>query len=141
MKRLLELMTLYDKILIISVVLISLILLIIPAFNSGNNKVSGEKKYIVIKSSGKQVERIPVSATYKEKPLLVKVEGPIGITIVEAHKGKVRVKEAPVNDPEKICEKTGWISSPGPSIICIPNKLSITIKSKKEGNDLDGVSW
>jgi hypothetical protein len=61
--------------------------------------------------------------------------------VVEAHNGKVSVQEAPEQDPEKICEKTGSISRPGPSIICIPNKLSIIIESKNEGNDLDGVSW
>ena len=140
MKKLLELMTLYDKILILLVVLISLLFWIIPALNIIDNGDSQGEKYIEIIAEGKPAERVPLSATFKEEPLIVEVNGPIGTSIIEAHNGKARVKEAPEHDPEKICEKTGWISRPGPSIICIPNKLSISIKSQ-EGNDLDGVSW
>ncbi|ACL70178.1 NusG domain II-containing protein [Halothermothrix orenii] len=139
MKRLLEYMTIYDKILIVSVTVISIFFIIFPltGFLSGGN--DGGNQVIVIMREGKLIHKIPVEDTYGDKPLLIKVKGPIGTHIIEAHNGNVRVKEAPERDPEKICEKTGWIKGPGPVIVCVPNKISIWIESKE--TEIDGVSW
>mgnify|MGYP006297219959 CR=1 FL=1 len=137
MKKFLKIMTVYDFVLIIFILLISISFLFFPFWKNTDDK-DGDK-YIVISSDGKVIEEISVQNTFKKEPLIVKVKGPIGTSVIEAHKGKVRVKEAPDADPEKICEKTGWIETPGPSIICVPNKISIWIESKD--SNLDGVSW
>ncbi len=80
--------------------------------------------------------------TYRELPIIIEAKGPIGTTIIEAHNGRVRVKEAPPTDPLKIDEKIGWINKPGATIICVPNKLSIWIETvKPREGELDGVSW
>lgn len=43
----------------------------------------------------------------------------------EVKGGKVRLTHA--SCPDKICEKTGFIGSPGQSIICVPNKLTVAV--------------
>ena len=136
MNKLFKIMTAYDIIIIIGVILLSIGILFLPFWNSGDSD-SGNK-VVYISQNGEILERIPVKDTINNQNL-VEVKGPIGTSIIEVYNGKVRMKEAPEKDPEKICEKTGWIERAGPSIICVPNKISIWIES--ENNDLDGVSW
>lgn len=136
MNKLLKIMTAYDIVVIIVVILLSISILFLPFWNSGDSD-SGDK-VIYISQNGEIVQKISVKDTVNNK-ILVEVEGPIGTSIIEAYNGEVRMKEAPEKDPEKICEKTGWIEKAGPSIICVPNKISIWIESEK--SDLDGVSW
>jgi len=103
------------------------------------NQSEDQEAYIYIKDKTKDINRIPLSDTYKEDPIIIELEGPLGISVIEAHNGRVRLKEAPEEDPSKICEKTGWISKPGPSIICVPNKISIWIE--RSNSELDAISW
>lgn len=136
MNKLLKIMTAYDIMIIIGVILLSIGILFLPFWNSENTDAGNQVIYI--SQEGETVQKIPVKDTINNK-ILVEVEGPIGTSIIEAYNGKVRMKEAPEKDPEKICVKTGWIERAGPSIICVPNKISIWIESEK--SDLDGVSW
>ena len=129
-------MTTYDIIIIVGVILLSISILFLPFWN--NDESSSANKVIYISQNGEVIQKIPIKNTINDK-VLVEVKGPIGTSIVEAHNGKVRLKEAPEKDPEKICVKTGWIERAGPSIICVPNKISIWIES--ETSSLDGVSW
>ena len=55
--------------------------------------------------------------------------------ILEITGGKIRMKEA--SCPDQICRKQGWIKSRGESIICLPNKVVITLEGTEE--ELDGV--
>ena len=50
-----------------------------------------------------------------------------GVT-VEVRSGKVRISESDCHD--KICEKTGFISSPLQTIVCLPNKLVVRVVSE-----------
>ncbi|MGM0437175.1 MAG: NusG domain II-containing protein [Bacillota bacterium] len=136
MNKLLKIMTAYDIIIIIGVIVLSIGILFLPFWNIGNS--NSEDKVIYISQNGDIVQRIPVKDTINNQ-ILVEVEGPIGKSVIEAYNGKVRMKEAPEEDPEKICVKTGWVERAGPSIICVPNKISIWVESEK--SDLDGVSW
>lgn len=40
----------------------------------------------------------------------------------------------------KICVNTGWIKQPGELIVCLPNRVTLEIKSDKE-NNIDGLSY
>ena len=140
MMRLWRFLTIYDKVLIISLILLSVIVIFAPVgFLLTDNSDSDSRHVIVIQQTNNSQQRIPIKNTYQKEPIYVKVTGPLGISIIEAHNGKVRLKEAPPEDPEKICEKTGWIGQPGPMIICVPNQVSIWIE--QEDAELDGVSW
>ncbi|MFP4661330.1 MAG: NusG domain II-containing protein [Halanaerobiales bacterium] len=139
MRRLWDFITIYDKVLIVSLLLLSVIVILAPVGFLLGGSNNNQEQVIVIRQGDNMQQRIPLSNTYREEPLHVEVNGPLGTSIIEAHNGKVRLEEAPPEDPEKICEKTGWISQPGPMIICVPNQVSIWIEYKEA--DLDGVSW
>jgi len=44
--------------------------------------------------------------------------------------------------PDKICIKTGYISQPGQTAVCLPNRVAIKIITKKPDKDApDLVAW
>lgn len=49
--------------------------------------------------------------------------------------GKIRLEDAVC--PDRICEKTGYIGSPGESIVCIPEKITVTVKSGESESGTD----
>lgn len=61
-----------------------------------------------------------------------------GDTLYEINDGKIRIKDAPCND--KICVNTGFIGNCGESIICIPQKLIITIEGESDESVPDAVT-
>ena len=130
-----DILTFYDKILIAFLIVLALILLIIPFYI-----FSSDTKELVLKVQLKDeiIKTVPLSESYDQK-ITFEVEGPIGTHIIEADQGRVRVKEAPEDDPLKICQKTGWIDSEGPIIVCVPNNLSLWLES--DNSELDGMSW
>lgn len=132
-----DILTFYDKILIIFLIIISLILLLIPFYYLNSNSDSGEM-ILKVQQGDELVRTISLADSY-EKEIIFEVEGPIGSHIIEVNQGRVRVKKAPEADPLKICQKTGWIERTGPTIICVPNNLSIWLESTN--SDLDGMSW
>ncbi|MGM0409663.1 MAG: NusG domain II-containing protein [Bacillota bacterium] len=134
MSKVFELMTIYDWILIIVILLLGTSILLFPFWRSGNE--NNENQHIFISVDGEVVEKIPIEETIDESHLF-EVEGPIGTSVIEAKDGRVRMKSSPCH--EKICENAGWIERAGPTIICVPNEISIWIKS--ESSDLDGTTW
>ena len=61
--------------------------------------------------------------------------GPVGETVVNIKNGRVFVSESDCK--EQICVQSGHIDSHGQWIACMPNRVFITIRGKKEG-ELDG---
>lgn len=68
----------------------------------------------------------------------VEVEGVTGKTIIEIDKGKFRFIESSCSN--KDCIKMGWVSYPNYPVICLPNKVSAYIVSKKENDLYDGIT-
>lgn len=132
-----DILTLYDKILIGFVIILSLVLLLIPFYYFGQ-PAEGEELILRVQQGDELIKTVPVADSYEE-PIIFEVEGPIGIHIIEVNQGRVRVHEAPADDPLKICEKTGWIDREGPIIVCVPNSLSLWLESTN--SDIDGMSW
>jgi len=64
---------------------------------------------------------------------LERLEGPEQLEIpglaypltVEFDRGRVRVSQA--GCPGEDCVHTGWVSRPGGQIVCLPNRLSVTL--------------
>ncbi|PUU93654.1 MULTISPECIES: NusG domain II-containing protein [Halanaerobium] len=132
-----DILTLYDKILIGFVIILSLFLLLIPFYYFGS-PAEGEELILKVQQGDELIKTVAVGDSYEE-PIVFQVEGPIGIHTIEVNQGRVRVQEAPANDPLKICEKTGWIDREGPIIVCVPNSLSLWLESTN--SDIDGMSW
>jgi len=63
------------------------------------------------------------------------IPGPAGMTIVEIREGLVFVSHSDCR--EQICVQSGSIKEQGQWIACMPNRIFITIRGKKEG-ELDG---
>ena len=59
-----------------------------------------------------------------------------GVT-VEVKSGRVRISEA--DCPDKICERTGFISSPMQTIVCLPNRISVRILNFDTDSNIDIV--
>lgn len=56
----------------------------------------------------------------------INVPGPLGTTVVEIRDDRVRVPDSPC--PNKVCVSQGWVERPGETIVCLPNRISITVK-------------
>lgn len=63
-----------------------------------------------------------------------KVEGLNGDVILEAKKGKVRVKEE--ISPLNLCSNQGFIQSSYEVIVCLPNKIIVKIVEKDKNIDV-----
>jgi len=84
------------------------------------NKVRQPGEMCSIEVSGEILHHLKLSENQN-----ISVEGPVGKTLIRIKDNKVRVTYS--DCPEKICEKTGWISNVGEIIVCVPNKVIITI--------------
>jgi len=66
----------------------------------------------------------------------VEFNGVIGTATVEIKGGKVRMTEAPC--PNKVCIHQGWIENG--AIICLPNKVVVTISRPDHSKGPDAIS-
>lgn len=90
-------------------------------------------KYISVSVNGKEIKKIRFLSEKKVYPIRTS----FGLNILEVCKDSVRVIEA--SCPDKIDVKFGKINKVGQSIICMPNRLVIQIKSTNN-NDLDVIN-
>lgn len=88
-------------------------------------KNSGTPLLVVDSPSGEYVYPI-------DKNDELKVEGQIGISIIEIKNGKVWFADSPC--PNKTCVQCRPISADGEWIACMPNQVFIRIESKTAGS-------
>ena len=82
--------------------------------------------------NGKKIAQIPA-----ERDTVFSVNGALGKVVLEVKGGRIRVVRS--NCPEKICIKTGYISSAGQSIACVPNKLIVVAEGKQSQGKYDAI--
>ncbi len=66
------------------------------------------------------------------------------VATLEIYQGKIRVRDDSNHIcPLEYCMNVGWIERPGQVIVCVPNKMVITIKNLGNGEyqDLDAVIY
>ncbi len=128
-------MTRWDKIIIVSVLLIGfagMFLLSLP-------EVEKDEKYVIVSVNGRAIEKIRVSKNEKNKIVEFEFEG--GVGSIEINEGAVRMLEMDRNIcPEGICSNTGWITRKHQTIICLPNKIAVSFDSQSD-DGLDGISY
>ncbi|MDD5596121.1 MAG: NusG domain II-containing protein [Candidatus Omnitrophica bacterium] len=86
-------------------------------------------------SHSQQSQPGKLALIYEKNKLLEKIsldkEGMItllnGKMQIEVRKGKIRVRQA--DCPQHLCVNMGWIQYGGQTITCVPNKVSIEVKS------------
>ncbi len=67
----------------------------------------------------------------------IAVPGSLGESIVEVHSGAVFMRHSPCAN--KLCVHTGKIGRSGECILCLPNRVSVVISSRRA--DMDALSY
>ena len=114
-----------DIIVIAAILLASLALLLVMTLNKEEGNV------VVVEIDGATV------ATYSlDKNGEYSLNGGTNVLVIEDGKAYLNYS----NCPDHTCEKTGKIRYVGQSIICLPNKIAITIKGDAAEGGVDFVS-
>lgn len=79
-------------------------------------------KTAVISVDSKIIEKIDLENHDNGNLSIESIKG----IVFEVNNGKIRIKES--DCPDKICVKTGYISSKGETIVCLPKKLIVEIE-------------
>ena len=69
----------------------------------------------------------------------VKVDGPIGVTVVQIHGGQAAIVSSPCAG--QTCVAAGAIHKNGQWAACLPNKVSILVEGSAGGDSIDASSW
>ena len=125
LKGLLSSITIADKILLSLLILLSFsgILFIKEVLPKGRE--------VQIEVNGRPVYVLPI-----EDNRIVSVKGPEGRTVIEIKDHRLRVIESPCHN--KLCIKQGWIESG--AIVCLPNRVLITIGNHEYSNIVDAIA-
>ena len=81
------------------------------------------------------VEEIDLTAL--DGPVTLDVPGARYPITVEADAGRVRIAHS--DCPSQDCVHTGWVSRPGGQIVCLPNRLVISVVGSA-GSEVDAVA-
>lgn len=115
-----------DLIIVLSLLLLSCLIFVgIKAFSSNGN-------YVEIEQNGKIIAQLDIN----EDTSFDIVSGDKTTNTVVIKDSAVTVINA--DCPDKICQKHAPISKTGESIVCLPNKVFVTIKGDK--TEIDGVA-
>lgn len=91
--------------------------------------------YVEIKVQGELYETSPLTGhTGREE---IRIETDLGVNIVEIIDEKVGMYEA--DCPDKICYSPEYISRPGETIVCLPNRIVIEVKGEKPDADDEDI--
>lgn len=63
-----------------------------------------------------------------EEKRTIRVEGPIGTTIVEVEGTRAHVVSSPC--PDKICVRMGWLERAGDFAACLPNRVLLEVSDE-----------
>jgi len=100
---------------------------------------NAKNKQAVIKIDGQIYTTLPLDSSNERKEMPLTLPGENNVhSIIVTEKDKVWVKES--SCPNKICVKTGKISKPSQSIVCLPGKTVIYIEGTGK-KDVDDVSF
>ena len=128
-------MKLWDKILICSFIIISLAWFAFVVFFSKKENT----KTIEIKVYGNLVEKLTVT---EDADNIYNFEFGDNTGYIEVKDGAVKMLEMERKIcPDAICSKTGWISNDYEIIVCMPNGITVNIKSNgnNQKHDIDIV--
>lgn len=120
----------WDIIIISVLVVASFVPTIVFALSFDNAESGNSVKYAVVKIDGKEVERFDLDEISSK--MVTYYPSDTQYNIVEIQEGKIRVKED--NSPDQIAVRTGWISEPGQTSICLPHRLVITIEQEGQSD-------
>ena len=109
----------FDLILVILVLFFSGFLIFRTAYNRVRQSAQAASKAVIYQDS-----RMLESVDLDKDSLFSILNGKMQIKVKD---GKIRVTQA--DCPQHLCVNMGWIEYSGQSIVCVPNKILIEIKS------------
>lgn len=87
----------------------------------------------IVRVDGKEVLRVRIDGPHMERKDVNLLNG---TGTLEFGQGKIRILPLPTHIcPNGICWKTGWVSRPGQSIVCVPNHTTITVEGTRDEVD------
>lgn len=109
-------------------VVIALVILLVAAVMLINSGSDGS--YAAVYYNGEQIGSYPLdeSGFYPLEEY--------GVTLEVSDK-KIRVQDS--DCPDRVCVKTGFISSPKQTIVCLPNHISVRIINENNDDNIDIV--
>lgn len=96
----------------------------------------GNAKKVLIIVDGKLFKEIPLNGDTSHNEIIF-VKSKEGYLNVEISNGEIWVTDSTCKD--KLCIKEGAISKVGDTIICLPNRISISIEG--ENSNIDTISY
>lgn len=126
-------MTKWDKILIVSIIVISLFSIAVITYNKNNTQVI----YGIIEVNGEKQRVINLKEV--DETYTIKVENNDDYNTVEISNGSIRFTEATC--PDKDCIRIGSLDAPGEISVCLPNNVTIRIEGSSNKDDLDSVTY
>lgn len=100
----------------------------IPAliFTINTREASGGY-YVEIKVQGENYKKVQLTGhTGREE---IRIETNLGVNVIEIVDEKVGMYEA--DCPDKVCYSPEYITRPGETIVCLPNRIVIEVKGEK----------
>ncbi len=120
-------LTRYDRLLIAGLLVLALLGLGVIRFRAGGSDT------VVVQVDGQEVFRSSLADDRR-----FSVDGPLGKTEVEIRDRRVRVIDSPCR--RKTCVHTGWIHRPYQTIICMPNRVVISLIGGRDSDEIDGIT-
>ena len=101
----------------------------------GWSRLAGSSgSHVVVEVEGKKALELPIDRDGE-----FSVNGPLGKTTVEVKGGAVFIIESPC--PRSFCKHMGKIRYPGEILVCVPNRVCVSIKGNgRTDKAYDGVS-
>jgi hypothetical protein len=123
-------------IILIAVILIAAIAFIVPKFiGDKDNTTSENKTYAKITVDGKAVKTVELTGETQEIP----IDSEFGHNVLKVHNHGIEMKEA--DCPDDVCFTFGFVTKPGDTIVCLPNRLLVEIVSDSaQGAELDATT-
>ena len=112
------------------IVVILILLSFAPVLVFSLNRASSPTQEAVLSVDGKEIKTFDLSDNsqaytyrYEDKDR--------DYNLIEVKGNRIRIKEADCGD--QICVRRGWIEQSGETIVCLPHKLLIEVKSSDGG--------
>ncbi|KAB7584148.1 NusG domain II-containing protein [Enterococcus faecium] len=122
----------------IKIILLLTVLSFLPVmiFGLQQNTATAEKE-AVLRVDGTEIKTFPLMAGEESNTYTYKDEHG-DYNLIEIDGDRVRIKEADCDD--QICVRRGWATKNGETIVCLPHKLVIEVRST-DGGDEDSLIY
>lgn len=111
-----------DLIIILAVLVLSALLFLLFSLYT-----KGQSEYVQIIYEGEVIDTLPLDTDMEYSPVTNEN------IVIEIRDSRARFKTS--DCPDKVCVNTGWLSSPGQTAVCLPNKISIVIQTSVADKD------